>query len=296
MNSASGIDLVIPAPLRDLGDGFTVRRALPSARRRMVGPFIFLDAMGPASFKGGEGLDVRPHPHIGLATVTYLLEGEILHRDSLGSLQAIRPGEVNWMTAGSGIVHSERTAPERRAGGGTLFGLQSWIALPAAHEETAPSFTHYPASAIPGTEGEGVGLTLIAGTLDGLSSPVATFSPLVYADLTLAPGARYAVGTEHVERALYVVLGEIAVRGQDGVFTEGDLVVLKPGAEIVIQATRPARLMLAGGEPFPEGRRIFWNFVSSSAERLEQAKRDWREGRFAKVPGESEFIPLPDGP
>lgn len=293
---SDAVDLVILPPTRDLGDGFTVRRALPSPQRSMVGPFIFFDQMGPAAFRGGQGLDVRPHPHIGLATVTYLLEGEILHRDSVGSVQAIRPGEVNWMTAGSGIVHSERTAPELRAGSSSLFGLQTWIALPTAHEEAPPEFVHYKAHQVPFTEADGVRLTLIAGATDGLASPVKTFSDLVYADIVLTNGARYRPNAEHIERAIYVVSGAIAVVGQDGGFTAGQLVVLKPDAEVVVIAKGDARLMLVGGEPFPEKRHIFWNFVSSREDRIEQAKRDWKADCFARVPNEVDFIPLPPEP
>src|ERR1700712_2034882 len=250
-SEADGVDLVILPPNADLGDGFTVRRALPSAHRRMVGPFIFFDQMGPAAFCGGQGLDVRPHPHIGLATVTYLLEGKIMHRDSVGSVQAIRPGEVNWMTAGSGIVHSERTGPELRAASSSLFGLQTWIALPAANEEAAPDFSHYKADQIPVTEDAGTRLTVIAGASDGLVSPVKTFSDLVYADIVLTHGARYRPAAEHIERALYVISGEMEVVGQTGRFQPGELVVLKPGAEVVVQANGATRLMLAGGGPFP---------------------------------------------
>jgi redox-sensitive bicupin YhaK (pirin superfamily) len=296
-HAMDGIDMVILPPTRDLGDGFSVRRALPSAHRRMVGPFIFFDQMGPVAFQGGQGLDVRPHPHIGLATVTYLLDGEIMHRDSVGSVQAIRPGEVNWMTAGSGIVHSERTRPELRAAGSSLYGLQTWVALPRAQEETAPSFSHHKAHEIPSTQAEGVTLTLIAGTSDGLRSPVPTFSDMVYADIQLAPGARYRVTAEHVERAFYVIEGIVGVEGQAGSFAPHELVVLKPGAEIVLRADGgPARLMLVGGEPFPESRSIYWNFVSSDPERIEQAKSDWQAQRFAPVPDEHEFIPLPEDP
>lgn len=290
------VEAIILPPARDLGDGFQVRRALPSPHRRMVGPFIFYDQMGPAAFRSGEGLDVRPHPHIGLATVTYLLEGEILHRDSVGSVQTIRPGEVNWMTAGSGITHSERTGPEMRASGGGLFGLQAWVALPTSHEEITPAFDHYTADAIPSTEADGVRLTLIAGRHDGLASPVATLSDMVYGDLSLAPGARYQLRAEHVERAIYVVEGEVATGGQTGTFASGELIVFKPGAEIILSSARGARLMLIGGEPFPERRHIYWNFVSSRQERIEQAKEDWRARRFAEVPEESDFIPLPDEP
>lgn len=289
-----GADLVILPPVRDLGDGFQVRRALPSVHRRMVGPFIFFDQMGEATFNSGEGLDVRPHPHIGLATVTYLLEGEILHRDSLGSVQPIRPGEVNWMTAGSGIVHSERTSPEVRASGGKLFGLQTWVALPKQFEETSPNFAHHKACDIPATQDGGARLTVIAGTSDGLTSPVKTFSDMVYADIALQDGARYQLRAEHVERAIYVVGGEVEAIGESGGFSAGELIVFKPGAEIILRAKGPARLMLLGGEPLSEQRHIFWNFVSSSPERLEQAKADWKAQRFAPVPGEHDFIPLPE--
>ena len=287
------VDAVILPPVRDLGDGFSVRRALPSAQRRMVGPFIFFDQMGPAAFAGDQALDVRPHPHIGLATVTYLLDGEIMHHDSLGSAQAIRPGEVNWMTAGQGIVHSERTPASQRGVGASLFGLQTWVALPKAHEETAPAFRHIKAEAIPVAEDRGARLTLIAGSADGLSSPVETFSDMIYGDLLLAPGARYRFAAEHIERAVYVVSGALRVEGQEGTFGATQLVVLKPGAEVVLTTDQATRLMLVGGEPFPEKRYIYWNFVSSSVERIEQAKADWRANRFARVPGDDEFIPLP---
>jgi redox-sensitive bicupin YhaK (pirin superfamily) len=295
-SDAEGVELVILPPTRDLGDGFTVRRALPSAHRRMVGPFIFFDQMGPAAFRGGQGLDVRPHPHIGLATVTYLLEGEIMHRDSVGSVQPIRPGEVNWMTAGSGIVHSERTGPELRAVPSSLFGLQTWIALPAADEEATPDFSHYKANQIPVTEDAGTRLTVIAGATDGLVSPVKTFSDLIYADIVLAHAARYRPAVEHIERALYVISGEMEVVGQTGRFQAGELVILKPGAEVVVQAHGATRLMLAGGEPFPETRHIFWNFVSSREDRIEQAKCDWKADKFEHVPDEIDFIPLPPDP
>jgi redox-sensitive bicupin YhaK (pirin superfamily) len=295
-SDAANVDLVVLPPTRDLGDGFTVRRALPSPHRRMVGPFIFFDEMGPASFRGGQGLDVRPHPHIGLATVTYLLEGEILHRDSVGSVQPIRPGEVNWMTAGSGIAHSERTAPALRPAGSAQHGLQTWIALPAADEEVAPAFVHHAADTIPTGRDDGVSVTVIAGAADGLVSPVKTFSDLVYADLVLDDGARYRPAVEHIERALYIVAGAMTVVGQTGRFVAGELVVLKPGAEVIVAAEGPTRLMLVGGEPFPEQRHIFWNFVSSREDRIEQAKEDWRARRFAGVPDEDEFIPLPGDP
>jgi redox-sensitive bicupin YhaK (pirin superfamily) len=293
---AESVDLVIVPPVKDLGDGFSVRRALPSAQRRMVGPFIFFDQMGPAAFTNGQALDVRPHPHIGLATLTYLLEGEIDHRDSLGSVQTIRPGEVNLMTAGSGIVHSERSPASAGTNGGALFGLQTWIALPEAAQEIAPAFDHYKADQIPVCEGDGLRLSLVVGQSDGMRSPVRTYSDTVYGDLVLARGARYQLKAEHVERAIYVVSGSIEIVGQDGSFVASELVVFKPGAEIVIRATSNARLVLVGGEPLPEKRLIYWNFVSTSAERIEQAKRDWRENRFARVADDDEFIPLPPEP
>jgi redox-sensitive bicupin YhaK (pirin superfamily) len=287
------VDMIILPPVRDLGDGFQVRRALPSAHRRMVGPFIFFDQMGPITLRPGDGLDVRPHPHIGLATVTYLLQGEILHRDSLGSVQSIQPGAVNWMTAGRGIVHSERSSTDVRAAGGPLFGLQTWVALPKAHEETAPAFFHYSADAIPESRSDGVHLRVVAGTCDGLTSPVQTFSDMLYADVTLNDGARYQLSAEHIERAVYVITGSLNVEGQQGGFNTGELVIFKPGAEIVLRANGPTRIMLVGGEPLGEERHIFWNFASSSKDRIEQAKEDWRADRFAHVAGETEFIPLP---
>jgi len=292
-SDAESVDLVILPPVRDLGDGFNVRRALPSPQRRMVGPFIFFDQMGPAAFGAGHGLDVRPHPHIGLSTLTYLLEGEIEHRDSLGSLQTIRPGEVNLMTAGSGITHSERSPASARSSGGPLFGLQTWIALPANQQEIAPAFDHYTAGEIPMVEADGMKLSLVVGEGDGLRSPVRTYSDTLYADLVLADDARYQLKAEHVERAIYVVSGAVEIVGQQGQFATGEFVVFKPGAEIVLRGMGATRLMLVGGEPFPEQRQIYWNFVSTSAERIEQAKQDWRERRFAPVPGDDEFIPLP---
>jgi redox-sensitive bicupin YhaK (pirin superfamily) len=287
--------VVLPS-VRDLGDGFQVRRALPSAQRRSVGPFIFFDSFGPVAFRAGDGLDTRPHPHIGLATLTYLIQGDILHRDSEGHVQAIGPGEVNLMTAGRGIVHSERTAPAVRATGGTVFGFQSWLALPVAQEETTPGFQHVAATAVPELEGDGATLRLIAGSLHGQRAPTRSFSDLFNAELVLQDGARFQITAEHVERAAYVVEGTIHVAGQDGAFGKDRLVVFKPGADIVIRAAGTARLMLLGGEPLPEKRHIFWNFVSSRRERIEQAARDWQEGRFPVVPGDPDFIPLPRMP
>lgn len=288
----SSIDMVIVPRSRDLG-GFEVRRVLPSAKRRMVGPFVFLDQMGPALFDTGHGIDVRPHPHIGLATVTYLLDGAILHRDSLGSVQPITPGAVNWMTAGSGIVHSERTAPEVRAARHRLFGLQMWVALPAAKEETSPAFTHYAASAIPQVEGEGVTARIVAGEGFGARSPVETQSALFFHDLELAPGARMVIPTGYEERALYLIDGHVQVDGT--VYAPGQLLVLGPGHAIEVEAAEGARLAALGGEPLDGPRHIWWNFVSSSLERIEQAKADWTRDRFGMpVPGEHEFIPLPE--
>lgn len=284
------VETIIVPRARDLG-GFEVRRALPSARRQMIGPFIFWDQMGPAVFKAGTGIDVRPHPHIGLATLTYLFEGQILHRDSLGSIQAIDPGEVNWMTAGRGIVHSERTAPEVRLSDAPLFGIQSWIALPERNEETDPGFAHHAAAALPTLEAEGKRVRIIAGSLYGETAPVKTFSEMVYADAALEPGASLPVPAEHVERAIYVAQGAIAIAGDR--FEAGRLLVLRTGDAITVTAETAARVLIFGGEPMDGPRHIWWNFVSKSRDRIEQAKADWRAGRFEAVPGETEFIPLP---
>jgi redox-sensitive bicupin YhaK (pirin superfamily) len=281
--------IIVPRP-RDLG-GFTVARVLPAAERRMVGPFVFLDQMGPADFAPGSGIDVRPHPHIGLATVTYLFRGEILHRDSLGSVQPIRPGEINWMTAGQGIAHSERTPPAIRASGGTLAGLQSWIALPKDDEETAPSFAHHGAAALPVVDGEGRRVRVLIGTIYGARSPVRTFSETLYADVSLTSGATLQVPAEPEERALYLVDGTVEIAGET--VAPGRLLVLRPAAEIAVTARSAARLMLLGGAKLDGPRHLWWNFVSSSRERIEQAKADWRDGRFPPVPGDGEFIPLP---
>ena len=294
MNTTPGIDVVIVPPTHDLGDGFHVRRALPSRERRMVGPFVFFDQMGPTVLRAGSGLDVRPHPHIGLATVTYLFDGEIIHRDSLGNTQAIRPGEVNWMIAGRGIVHSERTAADKRAAGSSVSGIQTWIALPKAEEERAPSFRHHAAGELPLIEGEGKSLRLIAGSLCGARSPVATLSDMFYADVTLAADARLPVATEHEERALYILRGRVDVDGS--AFDANQLVVLRPQQAVTVRALAPSQLLLLGGAPMDGARHVWWNFVSSSSERIEQAKADWREGRLGSVPGDAEFIPLPVTP
>ena len=288
------VEIVIETRARDLVDGFKVRRALPSRQRRMVGPFIFLDQMGPEILTSGKGLDVAPHPHIGLATVTYLFAGELLHRDSLGSIQAIRPGEVNWMTAGRGIAHSERTPQEMRAVGSELFGIQSWVALPMRNEETEPTFAHHGANELPVIEDHGKRVRLICGSLYGARSPVQTFSDMFYAEVMLEEGASISVPPEHEERAAYVVEGSISIDGE--MFQAGQLLVFKPKSEIILSTapTSNARVMLLGGEPLDGRRHIWWNFVSSSSERIDQAKEDWKSGRFSTVVGETEFIPLPE--
>lgn len=293
----SSLDVVIVPRTRDLGDHFEVRRALPTQKRRMVGPFVFLDQMGPHLFLAGQGLDVRPHPHIGLATVTYLFEGEIVHRDSLGSVQTIRPGEVNWMTAGRGIVYSERTATELRQAQSSLFGLQCWVALPRAHEEVAPTFAHTGKEELPIIEGEGAIARIVAGSFFGRRSPVKTLSDLFYVDLRLKPGAQIEMPAEYGEQAIYVVEGRLDL-GRDGIYEAGQLLVLKPNARVTLSAPGPsaARVMLLGGEPMDGPRYITWNFVSSSAERIEQAKEDWKNQNFPVVPGETEFTSLPDIP
>jgi redox-sensitive bicupin YhaK (pirin superfamily) len=291
------LETIVVPRTHDLGDGFNVRRALPHKDRRMVGPFVFLDQMGPHVFQPGRGIDVRPHPHIGLSTVTYLLSGEISHRDSLGTVQDIKPGEVNWMTAGRGIVHSERTGAQERAGGSILSGLQCWVALPKAKEETDPGFTHFGAHQLPELDGEGVTARIIAGEYFGKRSPVPVASPMFYVDLALQPGARLTLPAEYPEQAAYVVDGTLDL-GRDGVFEAGQLLVIKPGASLTLASGngKGARVMLLGGEPMDGPRYLTWNFVSSSEDRIEQAKQDWRARRFAEVPGETEFIPLPDLP
>jgi redox-sensitive bicupin YhaK (pirin superfamily) len=287
----SPIDTVIVPRARDLG-GFEVRRALPSPRRQMVGPFIFFDQMGPAEFLLGQGIDVRPHPHIGLATVTYLLAGEIIHRDSLGGLQPIRPGEVNWMTAGRGIAHSERSGAEARAKGAELFGIQTWVALPKPHEETDASFVHHSMADLPVIEDHSATVRLILGRLYGRSSPVRTFSEMFYADATLEAGARLPLDASHEERGIYIVSGTVEIAGDP--FDAMQLLVFRPGDSITVSARTPVRLMLLGGEPMDGPRYIWWNFVSSSKDRIEQAKTDWKAGRFTPVPDDPEFIPLPE--
>jgi redox-sensitive bicupin YhaK (pirin superfamily) len=289
--ACDAIEMVIVPRARDLG-GFEVRRALPSARRQMVGPFIFWDQMGPAEFLLGQGMDVRPHPHIGLATVTYLFDGEIVHRDSLGTLETIRPGALNLMTAGRGIVHSERTGEAARALGPKLFGIQSWVALPRTHEEGEPGFLHFAEDQLPVISERGVSARLIAGEAFGLRSPVSTPMAMIYADIQLDIDATIPVDPTYEERGIYTVSGEIEIAGDS--FGPGQLLVFRPGDRIAVRAASPARLMLLGGEPMDGPRHIWWNFVSSRPERIEQAKADWKAAHFDSVPGETEFIPLPE--
>ena len=286
--------VVVPRTV-DLGDGFSVRRALPSARTRMVGPFIFFDHFGPAEFRAGTGLDVRPHPHIGLATVTYLFDGEITHRDSLGTAAAIKPGEVNWMTAGRGIVHSERTGKELRTTGSPIHGLQMWVALPAAKEEMEAGFAHHEVAEFPMVQDNGKSVRVVVGSLYGASSPVPVVHETMFADVRLATGATLPIDASHEERALYVIDGTIDIAGDK--FEPGRLLVFKPGDKVSVTAASEAHVVLCGGAPMDGPRHIWWNFVSSRKERIEQAKTDWKAGHFGKVPGdEIEFIPLPETP
>jgi redox-sensitive bicupin YhaK (pirin superfamily) len=286
------IELVIDARRRDLG-GFEVGRVLPYAKRRMVGPFIFFDRMGPVDFPRGipRAVDVRPHPHIGLSTITYLFDGEIMHRDSVGSEQAIRPGEVNWMTAGRGITHSERFE-RARAEGGRMNGIQAWVALPRELEEIAPSFVHYGADRLPVMEERGTRVRVIAGSAFGVDAKVQTHTPLFYLHCQLAAGAELRLPDAHSERAAYITAGMVEANHQT--LHMGQMAVFHPRANAVLHARVDSTVMLLGGEPVGE-RYIEWNFVSSSKERIEQAKADWRAGRM-KLPDHDngEFIPLPD--
>jgi redox-sensitive bicupin YhaK (pirin superfamily) len=284
-------NVIVPRTV-DLGD-FAVRRALPSARTRMVGPFIFFDHFGPAEFRAGSGLDVRPHPHIGLSTVTYLFDGEIMHRDSLGTAVAIRPGEVNWMTAGRGIVHSERTGPEKRATGGPIHGLQMWVALPAAKEEMEPGFAHHATDQFPMVTDTGTTIRVVVGSLYGTKSPVPTVHETIFGDVHLKAGATLPLDAGHEERAIYILDGEIEISGDR--FAGGQLLVFKPGDTVTVTATRDSHFVIIGGAPMDGPRHIWWNFVSSRKDRIEQAKADWKSGHFQKVPSdEIEFIPLPE--
>ena len=278
--------------LHDIG-GLTVGRVLPFAQRRMVGPFIFLDHMGPASMTPGRTLDVRPHPHIGLSTLTYLFEGEILHRDNLGNALEITPGAVNWMTAGHGIAHSERTPEEKRNVAHRLHGLQCWVALPKADEEIAPEFRHFDAEEIPELSQKGARICVVAGEAFGLHSPVTVYSPLFLVEVELDAGTTIEVPRQYRDRAAYVIEGNLAAG--DSRLEPSTMAVFEENTDIRLEALSVSRLMLLGGEPFPEQRHIWWNFVSSSEARIEKAKRDWKEGRFAPIPGDDrEFIPLPE--
>jgi redox-sensitive bicupin YhaK (pirin superfamily) len=287
----------ITGKAHDLGDGFFVTRLLPQAARRSIGPFVFFDYFGPVDFPPGKGIDVRPHPHIGLATVTYLFEGAQMHRDTLGSVQEIRPGDVNWMTAGRGIAHSERTGPQTRASGHRMHGIQSWVGLPQADEEAAPGFQHFAAADLPEHDSNNVRLRLIAGTAFGLTSPVKVFSPIFYADARFEAGGALPYAAEHEERAFFVIDGEVQVdNGQGGtdVHGPGAMLALDPGEETTLYAAAPARVMLLGGAPLDGPRHIWWNFVSSDRDRIARAKQEWVDGKFGTIPGDDkEFIPLP---
>jgi redox-sensitive bicupin YhaK (pirin superfamily) len=280
---------VIDGREHDLG-GFVVRRALPFEGRQMVGPFIFFDHLGPAEFAVNKGIDVRPHPHIALATVTYLFAGALEHRDSLGNVREIHPGDVNWMTAGHGITHSERTPHAARAAGPRIHAIQSWVALPDGHEDVEPDFAHHPAASLPRVRVGEADLTVIAGSAFGRTSPVATLWPTFYVHVELAAGATLDVPVEHEERAVYVAQGSIDVGGTT--LSVGQMGVLGP-VGITLRAIGPSRVMLLGGERFPTPRYLFWNFVASSRERIERAKERWRSQQFPAVPNDSEFIPLP---
>ncbi|KVA25959.1 pirin family protein [Burkholderia ubonensis] len=285
------IQALLKPHVRDIGN-LQVRRTLPALAARLVGPFIFFDHMGPATLLPGTGLDVRPHPHIGLATVTYLFEGAILHRDSLGSLQEIVPGDVNWMTAGRGIVHSERTPDALRERGHTVHGIQTWVALPLAHETDAPSFEHHEAAALPKLNDDGVSLTVIAGDAFGLRSPVTTFSRTLYVAAEFADGGRLVLDASHEERAIYLVDGDLAIDGTP--LEPAQMAVLAPGATVTLTSGAGARAMLLGGDRLEGERFIDWNFVASSRDAIERAKEAWTRQEMGKVPGETEWIPLPE--
>lgn len=291
--ACDSIELLVVPNSKDLG-GFEVRRALPTARRRLVGPFIFFDRMGPAILRPGQAIDVRPHPHIGLSTVTYLFDGRIRHRDSLGTEMVIEPGDVNLMTAGRGIVHSERSPQELRASPMPISGLQTWLALPDHREEMAPVFENTASRDLPEFRAGGVEGRVVIGEIEGMRAPVTTFHDTLYADIRLAPGAAFRIPSDPEERAIYTLDGDVDILGD--VFPADRLLVLRPGDEIVVSAPRGAHFMLFGGASLGSKRYIWWNFVSSSKERIEQAKEEWKTGRFDIVPGdEEEFIPLPEG-
>jgi len=290
---SSSIKAVLKPHLRDVG-GLTVRRVLPALAARLIGPFIFFDHMGPATLEPGVGLDVRPHPHIGLATVTYLFEGAIMHRDSIGSEQKIVPGDVNWMTAGRGIVHSERTPPEDRASGLTMHGIQTWVALPLDAEEIEPSFEHHAAATLPEIERNGVTLRVIAGTAFGQTAPVTTFSGTLYVAAHFTPGGAFALEPEHEERGVYLVDGDLEIDGAP--LEAGQMAVLALDETVTLASSGGATVMLLGGEKLDGERFIEWNFVASSREKIDQAKLAWTNQEMGKVPGETEWIPLPERP
>jgi len=288
---SQAIEHMLGTNAHDIG-AFEVRRALPKRERRHLGPFVFFDHFGPAALAPGKGMDVRPHPHIGLATVTYLFDGEIMHRDSLGYVQAIRPGALNWMVAGRGIVHSERTAADKRDGSLTMHGVQTWVALPPELEECDPSFAHHPADTLPATVVDGVWLKCILGKAYGLAAPVADPWPIFYLHAEFPAGSALALPDDYAERGVYVVSGALEI---DGTRIEpGTLAIFKEGAAVRLRAEAATRAMLLGGATLPGTRTIWWNFVSSDKARLDRAKADWKAGRFAQVPGETESIPLPD--
>lgn len=283
---------IITPRTHDLGGGFEVRRAVPSLQARSVGPFVFVDHMGPAIFEPGRGIDVRPHPHIGLATVTFLWAGAINHKDTLGSEQVILPGDVNWMTAGRGIAHSERTPINERGRGHAVHGMQTWVALPKVDEEIAPEFHHHSAAALPQLRRNGAFLRVIAGRAFGEESPVRVFAETFNVAVDLDADAELVIEDGHVERALYILEGDAQLDGAD--VPDKHLVVLDPGTRPVLRAKTPLKAMLLGGEPLDAPRHMWWNFVSSSKERIEVAKQDWLDGKFGQIPGEVEFIPLPE--
>lgn len=288
---SNAIEMLIPSHVKTVGE-IPVRRTLPTRARQRVGPFIFFDHMGPVDFSAGTGVNVKPHPHIGLATITYLFSGTIIHRDSLGTVQAINPGEVNWMTAGRGIVHSEKSSQEALASGSHIHGIQAWVALPVEDEEIPPRFEHYDAKQIPVFSQAGLRMRIIAGSAFNLNSPVETCSDTLYAELDMANGANLDMPHLCDEMAIYVVNGEVRIDGQ--ALQSGTMAVLKSGASVAIMAASEAKIMLLGGATLAGHREIWWNFVSSSKNRLEQAKQDWQQGNFTGVPGDAEFIPLPN--
>ncbi len=291
VKSCNALDLVIVPRVRDLGGGFNVRRALPHGRRQMVGPFIFFDHFGPVQFIAGQGMDVRPHPHIGLATVTYLFDGAILHRDSEGNIQEIVPGAMNLMTAGRGIAHSERTPDTPRQTGSSMLGLQSWIALPADKEEIEPSFQHFDVATLPVIADKGVKARVIAGKAFGAAAPVAMVSDWFYVEVTADAGMSVPLDPAYEERAVYLVEGEVDIAGEK--FAAPQMLIFRPGDQITIKTSAKTRMMFLGGTAMEGPRHIWWNFVSSRKERIEAAKEDWKTGRFGPVPEETEFIPLP---